>query len=82
MMFLTERQRLVLDALRAGGQASHDLSLRLGLREWMVREDLRHLRSEQLVKLTIDDLALWELTPRGRTEVQHQDQLKLKGVNA
>ena len=86
-MFLTERKRQLLRALHAGGQDAATLSARFDTPMTIVREDLRDLRSYQLLtsyQARVDGrtIEVWELTERGRRHIAHIQQLELRGIRA
>lgn len=82
-MFLTERKRQVLAALGAGPLRAADVETRLEMPFYAVREELRDLRSLQLVRSVYEgELMLWEVTDRGRNKLVHDAQLELKGIHA
>ena len=81
MTFLTQRKRQVLGALAGGPLRAVDVETRLEIPFYAVREELRDLRSLQLVRsTTAADVMLWELTERGRRKLVHDAQLALKGI--
>ena len=83
MTFLTERKREVLGALAAGPLRAADIETRLEIPFYAVREELRDLRSLQLVRSIAEGkLMIWELTDRGRNKLVHDAQLALRGIEA
>ena len=77
-MFLTEPQRAVLEALRAGALDHHQVAADLSRSPWLVRETLMGLRGHRLVT---DELGprrhTWRLTPLGLSHLWAGDQLAL-----
>lgn len=78
-MFLTKRKREIIHALNGRGLELAELTTRFGHSTGPMRDEMRDLRSQQLVKVDGD---LWELTERGRRQVLHDQQLELRGISA
>lgn len=78
-MFLTQRKREIIHALSPNGLELAELTARFSHSTGPMRDEMRALRSEQLVKVDGD---LWELTALGRRQVLQDQQLELRGISA
>lgn len=82
-MFLSETQRQVLRALRAGPLGQMDIAAEIGEAPYLVRGVLKQLARERVVLDRFRAGAyVWELTGRGWDATLAEDQLRLGGPAA